>query len=210
MEKCHNDFTAVIKSPSMQWLWRMELGWEHDILTALKLRVNLLLQNHYSSQNWYHYNNVAIRLNKVWSVWKESWGVHTVLGIPLVGAAVHCGRVDLSLLSLWMYDYTAVPFHPQTEQNTSNREATQSQWILQTNILYSNSDDTKLIYSRYSLLPFKHSFIFPRNMILFLKTIKVIHKKPQYSQLKNCKMILNVFCCTWTAAKNHQRTLNLK
>lgn len=76
-----------------------------------------------------------------------------MVGIPLVGAAVHWGRVDLSLLLLWMYDYTAVPFHPQTEQNTSNRAATQSQWILQTNTVYSNSDDTKLIHSRYSLMP---------------------------------------------------------
>lgn len=76
-----------------------------------------------------------------------------MVGIPLVGAAVHWGRVDLSLLPLWMYDYTAVPFHPQTEQNTLNRAATQSQWILQTNTVYSNSDDTKLIYCRYSLMP---------------------------------------------------------
>lgn len=65
MEKCHNDFTAVIMSPSMQWLWRMELGWEHDILTALKLRVNLLLQNSYSFQNWYHYNNIEYSHKKL-------------------------------------------------------------------------------------------------------------------------------------------------
>lgn len=68
MKICHNDFTAVMMSPSMLWLWGMELGWEHDILTAVKLRLRFshlclpiksaTLKQLEFNQNCYHNNKV--------------------------------------------------------------------------------------------------------------------------------------------------------